>query len=250
MKEYYSILHYLKEATVDAQYPCQSYFKDGVYDKPELLFETNHKSFDGIESVEVLLKADADFNSSDLTFSFSEYVDGYVPILTLTADDELCEAGLEHKIVFELTKKQQMATIDRILTNIKSVGLHHELENINFEIYDIVFKTESPKYTLEELEECLKDGVYYVASTLQMKEEDIPEELIKFKYTAAAGYAWMGAWEFDARIMNDEQKNAMSYGKWLFSRVDNAIDNYKKANDLVDESVIADNIIGHSILKW
>ena len=52
--------------------------------------------------------------------------------------------------------------------------------------------------------------------------------------------------------MNDEQKNAKSYGKWLFAVVDDAIDLYKKANGIADddEMLLLDDLVTFKWLRW
>ena len=82
--------------------------------------------------------------------------------------------------------------------------------------------------------------------------DDVPVELQDHVYTASAGYAWMSVWEYEARVMNDEQKNAKSYGKWLFAEVDEAIDSYKKANGIADDEVlfIDGNLATYTLLRW
>ena len=46
--------------------------------------------------------------------------------------------------------------------------------------------------------------------------------------------------------MNDEQKNAKSYGKWLFAVVDQAIDSYKVAHGIADDEVL---FVKHKLVK-
>lgn len=71
------------------------------------------------------------------------------------------------------------------------------------------------------------------------------------KYKATAGYTWNSTWEFDARIMQDEQKNALSYGKWLLAQVDKAIEDYKDAMGIADtdEMFVKHEIVTHIPLR-
>ena len=82
--------------------------------------------------------------------------------------------------------------------------------------------------------------------------EEVPVELEDHIYTASAGYAWMSVWEYEARVMNDEQKNAKSYGKWLFAVVDDAIDLYKKSHGIADDEdlFVMNELITHRFLRW
>ena len=58
MNEYYRIVHFLKDATVDRLYPCEDYFyeedEEGklspiTYTGDSFLFETNRQTFVGID---------------------------------------------------------------------------------------------------------------------------------------------------------------------------------------------------------
>ena len=81
---------------------------------------------------------------------------------------------------------------------------------------------------------------------------EVPEELQDHVYTATAGYCWMSVWEYEARVMNDDTKNAMSYGKWLFATVDKGIEDYKFANGIADEEemFVQTDLVTHRRLRW
>lgn len=237
-KEYYKILHFLKVETMDRFYPVEEYFYDEddekiIYTGDSFLFKTNRETFTGFDYVEVLLETGVACNSSDITLNLSQYVEGYDPIVILDAEDigEL-PVDTPKKLVFRIRKSQTMSEASRDLTNIKSIELVTP-NNLDFKIYDICFRDESAMFSLEQLDSFYEDGQYYVLSRLHMG--DVPDELIDHVYTASAGYAWMSVWEYEARVMNDEQKNAKSYGKWLFAVVDDAIDSYKIANGIADD---------------
>ena len=52
--------------------------------------------------------------------------------------------------------------------------------------------------------------------------------------------------------MNDEQKNAKSYGKWLFAEVDQAIADYKEMKGIADddELFVMDELVTYTESKW
>ena len=81
---------------------------------------------------------------------------------------------------------------------------------------------------------------------------EVPVELEDHVYTASAGYGWMSVWEYEARVMNDEQKNAKSYGKWLFAIVDDAIDLYKKSHGIADDEdlFVVNDLVTCRPLRW
>ena len=78
MNEYYRIIHFLKDSTVDRLYPCEDYFyttdEEGnttptSYTGDSFLFETNRQTFVGIDYVEVLLESSEpspDHNNSNI----------------------------------------------------------------------------------------------------------------------------------------------------------------------------------------
>ena len=259
-KEYYKILHFLKVESVDRIYPVEEYFykvdeETGeevpvIYEGDSFLFETNRQQFSGLDYVEVLLESSSSFSVNDLKLNISEYKEGYDPVMVLDADPhEGIEVDTPVKIVFKIRKSQTMSEASRNLTNIKSIELVTP-NNSDFKIHEVCFRDNNAPFTLEQLDAFYEDGKYYVLSRLHMSE--VPTELEDHVYTASAGYGWMSVWEYEARVMNDEQKNAKSYGKWLFAVVDDAIDLYKKANGIADDDVkfVLTNLVTHRGVRW
>ena len=259
MNEYYRIVHFLKDATVDRLYPCEDYFyeedEEGklspiTYTGDSFLFETNRQTFVGIDYIEVLLESSQTYSTGDITFSISEYDECYDPEMILTPDEVVdLEPNSPKRIIFTLRKTITMSESSRDLTAVRSVRLDTPNDE-STTIHEISFRCFNPKYTLEELDAFHENGKYYITSRLHMT--DVPDELIDHVYTATAGYAWMSVWEFSARVMNDDQKNAMSYGKWLFATVGSAIDAYKVANGISDDDeIFVKHEITHSVpLRW
>lgn len=256
MEEYYKVLHFLEFDGVDRIYPCESYFLNDE-GKPisytgDLLWKTNRETFSGIDYVTVLLESNNSFSTSDLRFELSEYLQGYSPVLVLDAEDDvIIPENTPTKVVFKLKKSQQMVDSSRNLTGIRSCQLIAPDEN-DYVIHEICFRNDNTMYTLEQLDRFIENGKYYIASRLHITEAELPFELKDHVYTAAAGYAWLSVWEFEARIMNDEQKNAKSYGKWLFAEVDQAIADYKEMKGIADddELFVRDELVTYTESKW
>ena len=259
-KEYYKILHFLKVESVDRIYPVEEYFfsiddETGeevpvIFEGDSFLFETNRQQFSGLDYVEVLLECSEVFNVNDIKLNISEYKQGYDPVMVLDAEPhDNITANTPLKLVFKIRKSQTMSEASRNLTNIKSIELVTN-NNSLFKIHEICFRDNNAPFTLEQLDAFYEDGKYYVLSRLHM--ETVPPALEDHVYTASAGYGWMSVWEYEARVMNDEQKNAKSYGKWLFAVVDDAIDLYKKANGILDDDLkyILTNLITHRGVDW
>ena len=259
-KEYYKILHFLKVESVDRIYPVEEYFYEVdeetgeesaiIYEGDSFLFTTNRQQFSGLDYVEVLLESSSSYNTSDIKLNLSEYVQGYDPIMVLDAEDSKdLVPDTPTRVVFKIRKSQTMSEASRNLTNIKSIELVTP-SNTDFKIHEICFRDNNAPFTLEQLDAFYENGKYYVLSRLHM--EDVPFELEDHVYTATAGYAWMSVWEYEARVMNDEQKNAKSYGKWLFAIVDDAIDLYKSANGIADDDVkfIGKDLVTHRKVRW
>ena len=182
--------------------------------------------------------------------NISEYVQGYDPRVVLDAkEDKPLEVGKPTQVIFEIRKSQTMSETSRNLTNIKSIELITP-NNADFRIHEICFRDNNAPFTLEQLDAFYENGKYYVLSRLHMSE--VPEELEDHVYTATAGYCWMSVWEYEARVMNDEQKNAKSYGKWLFAVVDDAIDSYKVAHGIADdeEMFVMTELVKTTPLRW
>ena len=265
-EEYYKIMHFLKVETLDRFYPVEEYFYETVvdeetgesseervtYEGDSFHFKTNRETFSGFDYVEVLLESKQDIHQfKDITLSISEYEEGYSPILTLDAEDgdSTITPNNPVKLVFRIKKSQTMSESSRNLTNIKSIDINTD-DNTDFKIHDVCFRDENALFTLEQLDHFYADGKYYVLSRLHM--EEVPTELMDHVYTASAGYGWMSVWEYEARVMNDSSKNSISYGKWLFAIVDQAIDMYKKANGIADdeEMFVMTELSTHRGLRW
>lgn len=242
-KEYYKILHFLEVETMDRFYPVEEYFyrineetgeeEPVIYESNSFLFQTNRETFSGFDYVEVLLESSVAHPLKDIHLNLSEYTQGYDPIVILDAEGTgNLTVDTPTKLVFRIRKSQTMSEASRNLTNIKSIELITP-SNTDFKIYDICFRDENAMFTLEELDGFYENGKYYILSRLHM--EDVPLELMDHIYTAAAGYAWMSVWEYEARVMKDTQKNAQNYGQFLLAQVEDAIELYKKANGIADD---------------
>ena len=258
-KEYYQILLFLDTETVDRYYPVEEYFysldEEGnrvsiVYEDDSFLFKTNRETFVGFDYVEVLLETSNVYNSTDLTLCLSEYSQGYDPLISIIADDrgEL-PVNTPVRVIFKIEKSKKFSETSRNFTNIKSIELITPC-NSDFKIHDICFRDNNAILTLEQLDNFYEKGRYYIYSRLHMS--DVPEELVDHIYTASAGYAWMSIWEYESRVMNDEQKNAKSYGKWLFAVVDDAINQYKISHGIADddEKFVKDDIVTVAPLRY
>ena len=258
-KEYYKIMHFLKVETVDRFYPIEEYFytvdaetQEEVrvtYTGDSFLFKTNRETFSGFDYVEVLLETSEPYSSDDVKLRMSEYEQGYDPIVVLDAEEKTIEANTPTRLVFRIYKSQTMSESSRNLTNIKSIEIITP-NNGATTLHDVCFRDMNAMFSLEQLDSFYEDGKYYVRSRLHM--EEVPAELMDHVYTASAGYGWMSVWEFEARVMTDENKNAKSYGRWLFATVDEAIDSYKVAHGIADdeEMFVIDELVTSRLVRW
>ena len=258
-KEYYKILHFLKVESVDRIYPVEEYFytineqtgeeEPVIYEGDSFLFKTNRQQFSGLDYVEVLLESSVQCDAEDIKLNISEYEQGYDPTIILTGEKKTIQPDVPTQVIFKIRKSQTMSETSRNLTNIKSIELVTD-DNSNFKIHEICFRDNNAPFTLEQLDAFYENGKYYVLSRLHM--EEVPPELSDHVYTATAGYGWMAVWEYEARVMNDDTKNAMSYGKWLFATVDKAIEDYKFANGIADEEelFVHNELVTFRPLRW
>lgn len=259
-KEYYKILHFLEVETMDRFYPVEEYFytidvETGeevpiIYEGDSFLFKTNRESFNGFDYAEILLESSVEHPISEIKLNLSQYIQGYDPIEVLDAEgDGVLPIDTPKRMVFRIRKSQTMSESSRNLTNIKSIELVTP-NNADFKIHEICFRDLNAMFTLEQLDSFYEDGQYYVLSRLHM--EDVPTELMDHVYTASAGYAWMSVWEYEGRVMSDDQKNAKNYGKWLFAVVDDAIEAYKKANGIADdeEMFVISELTTSRYIRW
>lgn len=259
MEEYYWILHFLKSESMDRMYPVEDYFyetdEEGnrtpiIYEGDSFLFTTNRNSFNGIDYIEVLLESNTEYCTEDLSLNLSQYPQGYDPLVVFTPDlKRLIPIDTPIRVVFTIRKSMTMSEASRNYTNIHSLELVTP-NNQDFKIHEICFRQNNAQFALDQLDKFYEDGKYHITSQLHMDE--VPEELINQSYKASAGYGWMSIWEYEARVMNDEQKNAMSYGKWLLAQVDKAIDAYKKAHGIADDEdkFVKDDIVTSVPLRF
>lgn len=261
MEEYYKVLHFLKYDDVDRIYPCEEYFVDyDEIDETEIsvpyrsnrfLFQTNKDTFTGLDYVSILLETSEPLESSEFKLNFSEFVEGYAPYIVLDCND-IGELPVDEpvQLKFPVQEIQQMSDKSRNITGIRSIELLTP-NNQAITVRDIAFRHDNASYTIEQLDMFIENGKYYILSRLHLGYDELPEELEDHVYTAAAGYAWSAVWEFEARIMNDEQKNAKSYGKWLFAEVDDAIANYKEMMN-IDENIdfVVEDLTSWTPLRW
>ena len=259
-REYYKIMHFLKVETMDRFYPVEEYFYSIdettgeetriVYEGDSFLFLTNRQTFTGFDYVEVLLESSVAHSFTDLKLNLSEYPQGYDPVVVLDAENTgTLTVDKPTRVVFRIKKSKTMSEASRNLTNIQSIEIVTP-QNTDFKIHDVCFRDDNAMFTLEQLDEFYENGKYYIASRLHMT--DVPVELEDHIYTASAGYGWMSVWEYEARVMQDTQKNALNYGKWLFAQVDSAIDLYKSANGIVDDDVkfVMTELVTHRGVRW
>ena len=260
MSVYYQILNFLKSENIDRIYPVAEYFyelnEEGenvpkVFTGDSFLFTTNHHSFKGIDYVEVLLESDIDYCLGDLSLNFSEYVQGYSPVAEYVPDDtnSRLTPNVPTRVVFTMRKSMNMSETTRNYTNIKSIELVTP-DNSSFKVHDICFRDNNALFNLEQITEFYKVGINHITSRLHV--DTVPDELQPQIYKASAGYAWMSVWEYEARVMQDEQKNALSYGKWLLKEVDNAIEDYKEKYGIADDDdlFVKHDIVTHVPLRF
>ena len=258
-KEYYKIMHFLKVETMDRFYPIEDYFYEIdeetgeetriIYEDDSFLFLTNRQTFSGFDYVEVLLESSVEHNVSDITLNLSEYPQGYDPVVILDCETTGTVHDTPRRLIFRIRKSKTMSEASRNLTNIQSIELVTP-NNADFKLHDVCFRDDNAMFTLEQLDEFYENGKYYVLSRLHM--EDVPPELADHVYTASAGYGWMSVWEYEARVMQDTQKNALNYGKWLFAQVDSAIESYKVAHGISDddEKFIITDLVTYRSVEW
>ena len=259
MEQYNLVMKFLKGSGIDRYFPCQDYFYEldeetgeyipKTFSEERLLLNTNREDFEFTDYVNVVVETTEDCSAGEWKFNFSEYDDGISPIVSITADSKDLTGGVKDVVRFTLQPLQQMADPSRNLTGIKSVEVVGSPEGTI--LHDIILKNDDAQYTMDEIDTFIETGKYYILSRLGLRFEEVPDELEEHIYTAAAGYIWLDTWEYEARVMNDEQKNAMSYGKWLLANVNTAVDEYKKAKNIDDSSTfVQEQIVTSLPLRW
>lgn len=115
----------------------------------------------------------------------------------------------------------KMAKKDRRLSHTESINLIFGQEVNELILYDAVLRTANNHITLEDLDETILMGTYYIQNQLLLENaEDIPLPLQHLNYKSAGAYTWLIWWENEAKTMDDATREGRNYATRLFDQID------------------------------
>ena len=260
MTEYYEVLHYLHTIMVDRQYPYDfkevdeegnpiNYVVDG-----SAVYPTVWRNYEGVDIVEMYVKLASGVDVNNIKFNFSPLDDGNATLLSLNPIDVTIEEDAITVLQFNVDNNATMTDKSKLLTGIKSIKV--DFDGNQAEIIDIVFKSRDYTYTLEDLEQSLRDGENYVLRRLNNRKneldeiKEIPSLLQKYVYMGAGAYAWLTRWEYESKPMKEPKSESNNYADRLFGQIDSAIENYlsnienNRHQEYIDMNFLATEKIG------
>lgn len=269
MEEYYKVLYHLRGFKVDRQYPYSFESADNV--KPAenvesvtaedmahenllrftelddvIIIPTIERDYFTIDSVEIKLSPiTGDLDPSKVEIKFHDTLSADVALLSLTGTGETISQGDVGAVNFQINQESADPT-SAVLAGVKSLSIHLNQSLSAVDVSDIVFRTDAPTFTLEDVDKSIPVGEDYITDGVGV--ETVPESLLKYKYMAAAAIAWLGKWEHEGQVMGDGTSDSKNYADRLLGIVNRAINNYGDSSEDDSENDINEDLIGSSLL--
>lgn len=257
METYYEILHYLKSAKLDRQYPI--IFPDDMglaWSGDKFVFDLLHSDFKGIDIVQILVKSPVDVDNITPKIGFCIDDNGDLPILSASAPDQPLINGKTTLIEFEIDENNTMTDISNELTGIKKFSLDFSTIIDNLEILSIIFRSRDYTHTLADLDKSYADGERYVIDKLNSTDyfnyyDDYPKQLERYVLMCAGAYAWLTVWEYESKPMKEPKSESNNYADRLFAKIDAGIKAYLDSiNNNPEDNYINPELTGAKSISW
>jgi hypothetical protein len=264
METYYEIMHYLKGAKFDRQYPV--ILESGAFDDEgndlllwsgeKFVFDLCHDAFKGIDFVQVLVKSSVDVDNITPKIGFCIDDEGDLPILEASAPDQSLVKDKTTLLEFKIDENYTMADISNNLTGISKFSLNFGVNVVDLKILSIIFRSYDYTHTLSDLDKSYADGERYVIDKLNSSDyfnhyEDYPEQLEKYVLMCAGAYAWLTVWEYEAKPMKEQKAESNNYADRLFGKIDAGIKAYLDSiYNNPEDNYLNPKIIGHTKMSW
>ena len=232
MSDYYKVLEYISEASIDRQEPI--IFEESVFLEGEsVVLKTIYPEFNGSDKVDVFVNCHGvDVDVSNVSLEFSPLLNGNASVLSLNAEDNNLSLDMEDIISFIIDEDYVATDNSRELTGIESIKINFGTDATGVEIINLIIKTNDYTYTVSDINNaCINGEAYVLRSLNDMANEkngfkEIPEHLKSYIYMAAGAYAWLIRWENEAKAMKEPKSESNNYADRLFGQVDSAIERY------------------------
>lgn len=264
METYYEIVHYLKGAKLDRQYPV--ILESGVLDDDgndlllwsgdNFVFDLCHDAFKGVDVVQLLIKSSNDVDNIAPKIGFCIDDEGTLPILEASAPDQPLIKDKTTLLEFEIDENYTMTDISSNLTGIKKISLNFGADVVDLKILSIVFRSHDYTHTLSDLDKSYADGERYVIDKLNSTDyfnhyEEYPKQLEKYVLMCAGAYAWLTVWEYESKPMKEPKSESNNYADRLFGKVDSGIKAYLDSiYNNPEDNYINPKLTGSTKISW
>lgn len=277
MEDYYKVLQYLRETHVDRQYLCttdmveeikhhtpvevsEEYCTDHPYTYEILDIQENDtvqvvlttpRDYVDIDTFEVLFYSETPLTKDNLTMGLSNLHNGAINQMTLT-ESELTDSSViplsggyylyQYKIRDTNTKMQKK---NRNVSSVHTINLTFNTDIPKLYLTNLVMRVDQFNITLEDLDEQLVMGKYYIMNQLFVEEySDVPQPLQHLCFKSAGAYSWLIWWENEGKTMDDGTREGRNYATRLFDQIDLFIDKYLEAHPELQPDVIEMDLCG------
>lgn len=281
MKDYYEVLHFLRDFFVDREYPLcfsedddtsdldnvtlsaeytsthsNSYKITNISEGDLLTFIIPYRKYDTTDKFELNVSSDTSFKPSDIDVLFSESRTGE-PI-TRAAKNAKCYNEDKEEITdlspntiynIQYTLKDTATTLDKkadFMSMLQTITLRFNDSFDTLYLSDMVFRTRVYQRTLEDIDYHFEDAKNHIMARL--RSDNIPMELEMLIPKAAAAYSWLTWWEAEGRAMGDGTELSRNYYDRLMAEINFAIDQWLAENREAIEDDINTKMVGYTRL--
>lgn len=257
MSDYYKVLEYISEASIDRQEPV--IFKNPFFvEGDSIVFNTIYPEFNGSDKVDVFVNChNVDVDVSDICLEFSQLINGNASVLSLNVDNTNISQNSEDILSFTIDEDYIATDNSRKLTGIKSIKLDFGKDVTGVEVFNLVIKTNDYTYTVSDINTACINGEAHVLRCLNdMANEkkgykEIPSLLKQYVYMAAGAYAWLIRWENEAKAMKEPKSESNNYADRLFGQVESAIERYlSNIENNRNEEYIRMDLFQKAYINW
>lgn len=281
MKDYYKVLHFLRDFFVDREYPLgfsedddisnltnvelssqytsthdNSYKITNIGEGDLVTFIIPYRKYDTTDRFELNVLTSDDFQPSDIDVLFSESKTGepYTRVVKngKTYDEDKKEISdlVSDKIYnLQYILKETKTSLDKkgeMMSMLQSITLRFNKPFDYVYLSDMVFRTRTYQRTLEDIDYHFEDSKNHILSRLRLSY--IPSELEMLIPKGAAAYSWLMWWENEGRAMGDGTELSRNYYDRLMSEINYAIDQWLNNNDEALPDDINMNALGYTEL--
>ena len=263
MKDYYNVLHFLRDFFVDREYPLtfsedddisnlnnvelvteytsthdNSYKITNISEGDLITFIIPYRKYDTTDKFELNILSTTSFKPSDIDIIFSESktAEPYLKVVKNAKvynedKEEITDLDADTIYNVKYTLKETATKLDKKskqMSMLQSISLRFNDSFDMVYLSDMVFRTEVYQRTLEDIDYHFEDAKNHITSRLRLPT--IPSELEPLIPKAAAAYSWLMWWENEGRAMGDGTELSKNYYDRLMSEVNFAIDQWLNDN--------------------